>query len=72
MEINYIDADTNVCFYDVDTRLADDRNDCDSSLDSCTVWNYVWDSQIFWDPQFVTKFKMKVRWRETIQSRKPS
>lgn len=51
MEINYIDADTNVCFYDVDTRLADDRNDCNSSLDSCTVWNYVWDSQIFWDPQ---------------------
>lgn len=51
MEINYIDADANVCFYDVDTRLADDRNDCNSSLDSCTVWNYVWDSQIFWDPQ---------------------
>lgn len=51
MEINYIDADTNVCFYDVDTRLADDRNDCNSSLDSCAVWNYVWDSQIFGDPQ---------------------
>lgn len=43
MEINYIDVDINVCFYDVDIWLVDDRNDCNSSLDSCVVWNYVWD-----------------------------